>query len=122
MDPKLSQLKLDFAQWRSTRQSKRLKTPDDLKARAIALVGSIKIGTLCSELGISHSALQKWRKSTQVASKTQFAQLEVPLDLITGGSIQIHLERPDGVKLTINGVSESILASFVGSFVAGGAL
>lgn len=84
--------------------------------------GHIKIGTLCSELGISHSALQKWRKSTQVASKTQFAQLEFPRDLITGGSIQIHLERPDGVKLTINGVSESILASFVGSFVAGGAL
>jgi len=122
MDPKLAKLKTDFAKWRITRKSKRSKTPADLRARVVEMTDSIKVSKLCSELGISHSALLKWRKDSLISSQPQFVQLPIPRELASSRGLEIQLERPDGVKLKISGVNDSIFASFVCSFMAGGGL
>ncbi len=122
MDRKLTQLKADFAKWRASRKSIRARTPETLKNRAILLGESMRVGALCSELEISHSAFLKWRKTASTPSKTEFASLAVPAELVPEGSLKIQLERPDGVKLTISGASDSIIAGFVAKFISRGTI
>ena len=100
-----------FALWRSQRKVK-AKTPDHLKAMAIALLAKHSMSDVCLRLGLSGSALRSWGGLKKVCKKTRpendFVTLN-PDELVsksTHNEIALQLTTSSGVDCRLTGCLE----------------
>jgi hypothetical protein len=118
----LEDLAQEFASWRERRPSRRTKTPDELRTKAINLIGPYKISHVAKRLSLAVSDLRRWQKQMPAPTVApRFVELPGSDQLPTAKSqpSTLRIDRPDGISLSIEGCSESALFNLIHQFVKG---
>ena len=127
--PTLAQVELAFAQWRNHREQ-RSHTPPALRQQAVALLEHHCPSHICQALGIHSDALKRWSRpaqqnthssdsSTGKSPSPDFVALPPEEPRPELETLSFSIERPDGLRLTING--QFTLAELIATFEHTGA-
>jgi hypothetical protein len=118
--PTLESVQADFQLWRQNKSSPRTRVPENLKRKAVALLGATSPGKITKALGISRAMLTAWQSPRAQNSDTTAAMEFVSLPLAppsatsNGDSIQLDLTQLNGNHWCLQGnISASQLNAFV---------
>src|SRR5262245_33421519 len=108
----LLKLKSRFDEWRKTRKSIRSRIPNDLRLTASKMLHHYPPTLICSVCGISRNSLSRIVASKKLPKKHRARELFFTLPPANlpepvrsssqfNGGCRIHIERPDGLRLTL---------------------
>lgn len=108
-----------FETWRSNRPTARSRIPEELWKEAALLCESYPITHVSRSLRLNSHSLNQKRSRFQ--SSIRFVEVELNASSsFSSNPIQMELERPDGMKLRLNEVSEPGFHHVVDRFLTGG--
>lgn len=125
----LESVQADFQLWRQNKSSPRIRIPENLKKKAVALLTETSPGQITKTLGISRAMLKTWEAQRAQNSDTMDAiefvalKLEPPPATDNGDNLKLDLTQTNGNHWCLQGkVSPSQLSAFVHavSMVSGG--
>jgi hypothetical protein len=116
--PTLESVQADFQLWRQNKSSPRTRVPENLKRKAVALLGATSPGKITKALGISRAMLKAWQspraQNSDTTAAMEFVSLPLAPPSATRDSIQLDLTQRNGNHWCLQGnISASQLNAFV---------
>jgi hypothetical protein len=117
----LDEAKKHITHWRQTRTKLR-PIPELVWDAVLPLVDKYSHATISKELGLSYEQLRSKlaeRKKQSQTARNSFVAIDLPQVLSNEktGSYKIHLSKPDGMTLIIDGANQQLIHEMVSYFM-----